>query len=100
MIGRHRGVPFVGVRGVGRGEQFGIDLAFGRIDTAVGFELRNAFDVARTDEPEARGHRGRIVEQRRIAHDARITRGVAHDDIELAARATTEQFGDALPVCL
>jgi hypothetical protein len=90
VIRRHCGVAFIGVRRMRGGESLRIDLAFGRVDPAVGFELRDTFDVARTDEPVAGGHRGRIVEQRGVAHDARITRSVAHDDVEVAARATTE----------
>jgi hypothetical protein len=85
---------------VGGSERFGIDLAFGGINSAVGLELRDAFYVARTDEPVTGGHRGCVVEERGVAYDTRITRGVAHDDVEVAARATTEQFGDALPICL
>ena len=64
-------VAFSGIRGVREGKSVLVNFAFGCVDTACCFEARNCGDVVGIDQPVASGHRGSIMEERRIAHDSR-----------------------------
>ena len=98
MLGQDVGVALGGIGGVG-GQQFvGVYLGFGSVHATSGFEPRHCSNIGWVNQPIARGHRGAVVQQRCIAHYARVAVGVAQHHGEVALRATPQQCGDLLDI--
>ena len=94
MPGGERGIAFGGVAGVGRGQEVWVDLGFRAPDPGVGLETAHRVTLGPADEPVPGRHRCPVVEEWCIAdHDGPAGR-VAHDDIERAARLSSEQVFD------
>ena len=94
VSGGKRGVAFGRVAGVGGREKIPIDFRFRATDAVVGLETADGVAVGPTHEPVAGRHRRPVVEQRGIADHDRNTEVVAHDDVERAARCSSEQIFD------
>ena len=90
VIGRNERVAFGAVTGVSRRQLVGIDLGFGSVDSALGFETTHGHDFMATAQPVERGHRSSVVEQRMIADHDWNTIGVADHHLETATGWTTQ----------
>lgn len=91
MLGQDVGVALGGIRSVG-GQQFvGVHLGFGGIYATGGLEPRHCSNIGGVNQPITRGHRGAVVQQRGIAHHARVAVGSAHHHGEIALRATPQE---------
>src|SRR5258706_2945335 len=94
VLGGQRGVAFGRVASVGGGEMIPIDFGFRATDTGVGLETGHGVRVGPSKEPIAGRHRRPVVEERGIADHDGPTVAVAHDDVERAARCSSEQLLD------
>ena len=98
MLGQDVCVAFGGIRSVGCQQFVGVYLSFGSVHTTSGFEPRHCSNIGGVNQPITRGHRGAVVQQRGIAHYARVAVGSANDHSEIALRATPQQCSDLLDI--
>ena len=98
VIRRQRGVALGRISSVRICDEYRIDFGFGSPNGAGCFESADSKNLAFADQPVASRHRLAAVEQGSVADDDRSAFSVADDDLESAARGSTDQLANSSDV--
>ena len=91
-------VPLGRVPGVGRRNQFGVDLDLCPPHSPGGFDTADGFAESPVNQPVTGRHRSAVIEEGGVSDDHRDTRSGSDRDIELPVRLAPEQTSNDLAV--